>query len=57
MATSSFDKDFILTDEAAIEKFLIIDSDESYRKPIHVRPETEINRKKSEELLKRLLSH
>ena len=36
MATSSFDKDFILRDEAAIEKFLRIDNDESYRKPIHV---------------------
>ncbi len=56
MATSSFDKDFILTDEASIKKFLLIDSDESYRKPIYTRPETEINRKKSEELLKRLLS-
>ena len=57
MATSSFDKDFILTDEASIKKFWLIDTDESYRKPIHVRPETEIERKKGEALLKRLLSH
>ena len=56
MATSTFDRDFFIEDEAAVKKFWLIETDEHYRKPIHARPETEINRKRSEELLKRLLS-
>lgn len=56
MATSTFDRDFFIEEEAAVKNFGLIETDERYRKPIHVRPETEINRKRSEELLKRLLS-
>ena len=56
MATSSFDRDFFIEDEEAVKKFWLIDSGEQYRKPISARPQTEFDRKRSEELLKRLLS-
>ena len=57
MATSSFDRDFIIEDEVSIGKFLSIIQDERNRKPISTRPQTIIDKKRSEGLLKRLLSH
>lgn len=57
MATSSFDRDFIIEDEVSIGKFLSIIQDEHNRKPISARPQTIIDKKRSEGLLKRLLSH
>ena len=57
MATSSFDRDFIIEDDVSIRKFLSIIQDEHNRKPISARPQTIIDKKRSEGLLKRLLSH
>ncbi len=57
MATSSFDRDFIIEDEVSVGKFLSMIQDERNRKPIFARPQTIIDKKRSEGLLKRLLSH
>lgn len=54
MTTRTFERELILKDETSVEKLMSIVTAEPAGKPFSKRPQTEDNRRKSEELLKRL---
>ncbi len=55
MATSTFDREIVITDPASVEKFYRI-LNSAPKKPISKHPYSDEDRKKSEELLKIYLS-
>lgn len=56
MATSTFDKTFIVTDPAAKERVIKVVSSEEKAAPIKTPPYTQEERNRSEALLKQYLS-
>lgn len=56
MATSSFDKRFVLTSEEEISRFYDTFSNSTATKPINITPITPESKRRAEETLKRLFS-
>lgn len=57
MATSTFDRDIAIKDPASVRKFYRILNSDASKEPISKHPYSEDERKKSEDLLKKYLSH
>lgn len=56
MATSSFDREFLITDPEAIKKLMVIMSDETPGIPLSEHPYPEEEREKARQLVRQYLS-
>lgn len=57
MAASTFDRDIAIKNPASVKKFYRILNSDAPKKPISKHPYSESERKKSEELLEKYVSH